>query len=296
MAVETKLKPTDFDSHFPTWCPGCGDFSVLLGLKKALAELGKKPHEVVVVSGIGCSGKLSDYIKAYGFHGIHGRVLPVAQAIKLVNPKLTVIGVGGDGDGFAIGGNHFIHACRRNIDITYIVMDNQIYGLTKGQASPTSLIGHITVSTPYGVKDSPIDPIMIALANGATFVARTFSGDGAILPRIFIEGIKHRGFSFIDDISPCVTFNKFNTYEWYREHIEYIDESKGGKRDYNVHDRLEAIDKVKEVKSRGKIPVGIIFIDKETESGERYYLKNGAPIDSDLTIREEYLELLKEFE
>ncbi len=295
MSVKVKLKPTDFDSHFPTWCPGCGDFAVLMGLKRALAELGIPPHEVVVVSGIGCSGKISDYIKAYGYHGIHGRVLPTAQAVKLANPRLTVIAAGGDGDGYAIGGNHFLHANRRNIDITYIVMNNQIYGLTKGQASPTSLPGHKTGTSPYGVVDYPMNPLMVALAQGATFVAKTFSGNAPHLVRVFKEAIKHRGFSFVDDISPCVTWNRFNTYEWYREHIEYVDEN----RDYNVHDRLEAMDKVKEVMSRGKIPVGIIYVEEGTEPGDEKYRKLAggiAPIDADISVKEEYLEYLKQFE
>ncbi len=176
----------------PNWCPGCGDFSVQTAIQRACANVGLEPEDVVIVSGIGCSGRISGYINAYGFHGIHGRALPIAQGIKLANRNLTVIAAGGDGDGFAIGMSHTIHAIRRNLDITYIVMDNQIYGLTKGQTSPTSAFGFETKSTPYGSIEAPVTPLELALAAGATFVAQGFSSDLKGLVHIIEEGIKHK--------------------------------------------------------------------------------------------------------
>lgn len=209
----------------PFWCPGCGDYSILLSLKKALAELGIEPSNTVVVSGIGCSGKSYAFIYANGVHTLHGRVLPVATGIKLANPSLLVIGLSGDGDSLAIGGNHFLHTARRNVDIKLIVMNNQIYGLTKGQFSPTSNHGFVTVSSPYGSVEFPIDPVLIALSAGASFVARAFSGEPNSLTEIIKAAIKHKGFAVVDVLSPCVTYNKVNTYEWYREKIKYIPEN-----------------------------------------------------------------------
>ncbi len=203
----------------PTWCKGCGDFSVLRSLQIALSDLEIPNKNLSVVSGIGCSGRISGYMKSYSFHGIHGRVLPVAQGIKAANPKLTVIATGGDGDGFAIGSGHFIHAAKRDMDITYIVMDNQIYGLTKGHTSPISEKGFKTSSTPYGKEDTALEPALLALSGGASFVAQGFSGYQEELVDIIKEGIQHKGFSFIHIYSPCITFNKINTYQWYRQHL-----------------------------------------------------------------------------
>ncbi|MCL6548753.1 MAG: 2-oxoacid:ferredoxin oxidoreductase subunit beta [Alicyclobacillus sp.] len=218
----------------PNWCPGCGDFSVQASIQRALAALGKEPHEVAVISGIGCSGRISGYINTYGFHGVHGRALPTAQGVKLANRNLTVIASGGDGDGFGIGLNHFMHAVRRNMDITYIVMDNQIYGLTKGQHSPTSAHGFKAKTTPAGNIENALVPVQIALAAGVSFLAQGFSSDVNQLVRLIEEGIKHKGFSFINVFSPCVTYNKINTYDWYREHVYNLDEVEGyDPRDYN---------------------------------------------------------------
>ncbi len=278
MATEVKKRTLrDYDSHKPTWCPGCGDYAVLLALKKALLALNKDPHEVVVVSGIGCSGKISDYIKAYGYHGIHGRVLPTATAIKLANPTLTVIGAGGDGDGYAIGGNHFLHVCRRNPDITYIVMNNMIYGLTKGQTSPTSLKGFITGTTPYGAVEGPVEPLYIALSMGATFVARGFSGDPKTLAEIFTQAIQHKGFSLVDVYSPCVTFNKFNTYDWFKENIV--------KNEKPFESRAEAISHIMDVWNSGKVPVGIFYKEENSVSYDEQLVKDIklAPALQDIT-------------
>jgi 2-oxoglutarate ferredoxin oxidoreductase subunit beta len=191
----------------PVWCPGCGDFSVLSALTKALAELQARPEQVAVVSGIGCSSRIPAYLDTYGFHGVHGRALPLATGLKLARPDLTVIVAGGDGDGFSIGGNHFLQACRRNVDLTYLVMDNQVYGMTKGQASPTTEPdwerGKLT---PGGPGINPFQPLVIALASGANFIARASSSDPNGAARLLVEAIRHPGFSFVQMMSPCVTF------------------------------------------------------------------------------------------
>ncbi|MBB4264534.1 2-oxoacid:ferredoxin oxidoreductase subunit beta [Roseospira visakhapatnamensis] len=191
----------------PIWCPGCGDFSVLSAIMRALTELQLPPHQVSLVSGIGCSSRLPAYSTLYGFHSVHGRALPVASGLKLSRPDLTVLAVGGDGDGFSIGGNHFIHACRRNVDMTYIVMDNSVYGMTKGQASPTTdpeWPG--SKLTPDGPGVAAFKPLEMALSAGATFIARAFSGDPLEVARQICEGIQHPGFSFVHVLSPCVTY------------------------------------------------------------------------------------------
>ena len=198
------------DLH-PIWCPGCGDFGVLSSLYQALAKLRIDPDSLVLVSGIGCSGRTPGFVQSYGFHTVHGRVLPVSLGVKLANPALTVIGVGGDGDGFAIGGGHIPHAARRNINMTYIVMDNAIYGLTKGQFSPTSPPGLATGSTPYGNIEQPLNPLALLIAYGATFVASAYSGKPQQLTDLLVQAIQHKGFAFIDVISPCITF--YNTYK-----------------------------------------------------------------------------------
>jgi len=208
----------------PDWCPGCGDFGVLAALQKALVELQIQPHNVVTISGIGCSSNLPGYISTYGMHTLHGRALAVATGVKLANHDLTVVVTGGDGDGFGIGGNHFIHTMRRNVDLLYLAMDNQIYGLTTGQVSPTSRIGMKTKSTPFGSVEGPINPISLALAAGATFIARGFSGDQKHLTDLIKQGIQHRGFSFIDVFSPCVTYNHDNTYPWFKQRVKKLED------------------------------------------------------------------------
>jgi 2-oxoglutarate/2-oxoacid ferredoxin oxidoreductase subunit beta len=201
----------------PTWCPGCGDFGVLNALYNAVRAKGWAPKDIVLVSGIGCSSRLPFFANTYGFHGLHGRVMPVATGVRIANPDLKVLALGGDGDAFAIGGNHFIHAARRNLDICYVIMDNSIYGLTKGQTSPTSQVGFVTKTTPKGSPDRAINPLLLALASGATFVARGFSGRPRELADVIVQGIDHNGFAVIDVFSPCPTFNKVNTFRAYRE-------------------------------------------------------------------------------
>ena len=197
----------DFKSETkPVWCPGCGDFGVLTSLFRALADLCLRPEEIALVSGIGCSSRLPAYTTCYGFHGVHGRALALATGLKIARPDLTVIAAGGDGDGYSIGGNHFLHACRRNIDLTYLVMDNHVYGMTKGQSSPTSEPDWDNALTPGGTGVSPFQPLVIALASGANFVARAFSGDIPGSARVIAEAIRTPGFSFVEILSPCVTF------------------------------------------------------------------------------------------
>jgi len=208
----------------PDWCPGCGDFGVLAALNKALVELQIQPHTVVTISGIGCSSNLPGYINTYGMHTLHGRALAVATGVKLANHDLTVVVTGGDGDGFGIGGNHFIHTMRRNVDLVYLAMDNQIYGLTTGQMSPTSQLGMKTKSTPYGSVENPINPISLALAAGATFVARGFSGEQKHLTDLIKQAIQHKGFAFIDVFSPCVTYNHDNTFPWFKQRVKKLED------------------------------------------------------------------------
>ncbi len=205
--IPHKPKASDYKSDTkPVWCPGCGDFHVLLSLSKALAQIALPPEDVAVVSGIGCSSRIPAYLNCYGFHGVHGRALPLATGVKVARPELTVICAGGDGDGFSIGGNHLLHACRRNIDITYIVMDNEVYGMTKGQPSPTTAPDWGSKIAPGGTGISPFYPLVIALASGANFVARAFSGDPNGTAKTLVDAIRHPGFSFVQVLSPCVTF------------------------------------------------------------------------------------------
>jgi 2-oxoglutarate ferredoxin oxidoreductase subunit beta len=219
------LQAKDFKGPVnPDWCPGCGDFGVLKGLQKACAELGLRPHQIVTVSGIGCSSNLPGYINAYGMHTLHGRPLAVATGVQMANHELTVIATGGDGDGYGIGGNHFVHTARRNVDLTYVVMNNQIYGLTTGQVSPTSSQGMKTKSSPFGSVELPVNPITSAIMNGATFVARAFTGDGQHLVELMKKAIQHKGFSLIDVFSPCVTFNHDNTYKFFKPRVKKLED------------------------------------------------------------------------
>ena len=203
----------------PTWCPGCGDFGVLNAAYNALRDKGYDPKDVVVVSGIGCSSRIPFFVATYGFHGVHGRTMPVATGLRVARPDLHVLVMGGDGDAFAIGGGHFLHAARRNLDVTYVIMDNSIYGLTKGQTSPTSGVGFTTKTTPRGSVERSVNPLLLALASGATFVARGFSGQPRELADLIVRGMEHKGIAVIDVYSPCTTFNKVNTFKFYREMV-----------------------------------------------------------------------------
>ncbi|WP_163102299.1 2-oxoacid:ferredoxin oxidoreductase subunit beta [Peribacillus alkalitolerans] len=243
----------------PNWCPGCGDFSVQAAIQRAAANVGLTPENLAVISGIGCSGRISGYIKSYGFHGIHGRSLPIAQGVKMANRDLTVIASGGDGDGFAIGMGHTIHAIRRNIDVTYIVMDNQIYGLTKGQTSPRSAAGFKTKSTPQGSVEQAISPMELALSAGATFVAQSFSTDLKDLTAIIEAGLNHKGFSLINVYSPCVTYNKVNTYDWFKENLTKLSDVEG----YDPSNREQAMQTLMKYNS---LVTGIIYQNQDQKS------------------------------
>jgi 2-oxoglutarate ferredoxin oxidoreductase subunit beta len=228
-----KLTIKDFKGKAePDWCPGCGDFGVLTALKQALIELGIRPHEALVISGIGCSSNLPGYVSTYGMHTLHGRALSVATGAQMANHELKIIVTGGDGDGYGIGGNHFVHTMRRNVDLTYIVMNNQIYGLTTGQVSPTSVKGMATKSTPFGSVENPINPIPLAIAAGATYVARGYTGQVKHLVELIKGGIEHKGFALIDAFSPCVTFNLENSHDFFKHKTFKLEDVKHDPTDF----------------------------------------------------------------
>ncbi|MBI3317458.1 MAG: 2-oxoacid:ferredoxin oxidoreductase subunit beta [Candidatus Omnitrophica bacterium] len=215
----------DFNSAtHPDWCPGCGDFGLLAAMKMAFAGLGLNPHEVMTVSGIGCSSNLPGFINTYGMHTLHGRALPIAQGFKLSNHKMNIVAVGGDGDGYGIGVGHLVHAMRRNVDMTYLVMNNSIYGLTTGQTSPTSGFGMKTKSTPFGNPEVPLNPLTLALGSGCGFVARAYTGHTKRLVEIIQAAIKHQGFALVDTFSPCVTFNLINTHQYFKDNVKDINQ------------------------------------------------------------------------
>ncbi|MGE6753034.1 2-oxoacid:ferredoxin oxidoreductase subunit beta [Rossellomorea sp. NPDC071047] len=275
----------------PNWCPGCGDFSVQAAIQRASANVGLDPEQLAVVSGIGCSGRISGYINSYGFHGIHGRSLPIAQGLKMANKDLTVIASGGDGDGFAIGLGHTIHAIRRNVDVTYIVMDNQIYGLTKGQTSPRSSSGFKTKSTPQGSIEPALAPMEMALTAGATFVAQSFSSDLKELTAIIEAGLNHKGFSLINVFSPCVTYNKINTYDWFKENLTKLSDLEG----YDPSNREQAMNTLME---KDGLVTGLIYQNKEQPSYQDLVTGySEEPLSThDLKLDEDkFDELVKEF-
>jgi len=275
------LKTLEGDVH-PDWCPGCGDFGVLKSLKEAFVTLGIEPHNALVVSGIGCSSNLPGFIRTYGVHSLHGRSLPVATGAALANHALNVVAVGGDGDGFGIGIGHFIHTMRRNLNLTYIVMDNEIYGLTTGQTSPTTTEGHKTKSTPRGNVERPIQPLTLALAAGATYVARGFSAQQKQLTELISGAIAHQGFSIVDVFSPCVTFNKVNTYAWFKDRVYDLE----GEAGYDNADFDAAMGKAQEWGER--IPIGLLFKEERPtyEDTEPIYA-NGPLVDQPLGLDEQ---------
>lgn len=231
----------------PIWCAGCGDFGVLRAMQQAMAEQGKQEDQVLV-TGIGCSGTITAYIKTFGFHGIHGRALPAATGIQLSNPDLNVVVAGGDGDGFGIGLGHFMHAARRNVNVTYVVMDNQVYGLTKGQTSPTTTPTMTTKASPLGPMADAVQPLELAMAAGATFVAQAFSADMKGLLSLLKGAMNHNGFSLINVQSPCVTYNKLNTFEWFRDNIRPVD-----------HDSSDRDASIKVAHDTTTVPIGLIY-------------------------------------
>lgn len=246
----------DFHLIDPTWCLGCGIYGIFSALKKASAQLDLDPEQMVIVTGIGCHGRLNNYFKSYGFHALHGRTLPVATGVKLSNPRLQVVGVSGDGDAYSIGLGHLIHSIRRNINVTYLVVDNRLYALTQGQTSPTSQMGFVSVSTPEGSKELPLNGLQLALASGGTFIARGFSGDPTQLASLIEKAMNHEGFALIEVLSPCVTQNKIITYEWFRSNIYGVDEDTS----FNPSDKRQAWERLA---NKDKIPVGLIYVEKK---------------------------------
>jgi pyruvate ferredoxin oxidoreductase beta subunit len=245
----------------PTWCPGCGDFGVLKALKQAMPEVGRSPDETLLVTGIGCSGKLSSYFESYGYHAIHGRTLPIARAAKLANPGLEVIAAGGDGDGYGIGGNHFTHTARENHDITYIVFNNEIFGLTKGQTSPTSPKGHKSKTQPHGSAKDPVRPMSLGLAAGASYIARTAAVNPRQAKDILVEAIEHDGFAHIDFLTQCPTWNKDA-----KEYVPYTDVQDSDDYEFDTGDRREAAEMMYEAESalyRGEVLTGRFYHDPD---------------------------------
>ena len=269
-----QLTVKDFKGQVdPDWCAGCGDFGVLNALQRACAELGIRPHEILTVSGIGCSSNLPGYFNAYGMHTLHGRALAVATGAKLANHELNVIVTGGDGDGYGIGGNHFVHTARRNIDLTYVVMNNQVYGLTTGQVSPTSSLGMVTKSTPFGSVEMPANPITSAIMNGATFVSRGYSGDIRHLTELMKKAIQHKGFALVDVFSPCVTFNHDNDKDFFRDRIKKLEDEAHDPSDWKA-----ACEKA--LMWGDTIYTGLFFqaTDEQSLGGREKVLEEGGPL------------------
>ncbi|MBI5613683.1 2-oxoacid ferredoxin oxidoreductase [Candidatus Gottesmanbacteria bacterium] len=279
----------EFKTHImPTWCPGCGDFGIWMSLKSALSGLSIGSDDALLIYGIGCHGNMYSWMKTYGFEGLHGRTLPVAQGVKLSNHELPVIAIAGDGDCLGEGGNHLIHAAKRNPDITLIIHDNQVYGLTTGQASPTAKAGFKTKSTPEGVTDEPINPLTLAITAGATFVARGFAGDIPGLTKLIEEAIQHKGFSLLDVLQPCVSFDKVHTYQWYRQRI-YTFEKEG----YVPNNKFEAYKRALEWEE--KIPVGVFYKEERMTSEQRESaLASGPLVKSSVGVKD-IESLLREF-
>jgi 2-oxoglutarate ferredoxin oxidoreductase subunit beta len=277
----------DLGKFETAWCPGCGNFGILDAVKDALVKLDLEPHKTVLVSGIGQAAKLPQYLNVNFFNGLHGRALPAATGIKIANKDLAVIVTSGDGDIYGEGGNHFIHAIRRNIDITVIVHNNQVYGLTKGQASPTSDRGFVTRVQPRGVTNEPVHPLGLAIALGAGFVARSFSGDKEHLSRMIQEGVRYRGFSLIDVLQPCVTFNKRNNFAWYKKRLYPLPA------DHDSHDPLKAFEKSMEWGDR--IPMGVFYKDGRPAYDEACGLMKDQALIAQGPQPQRLVEALKEF-
>jgi 2-oxoglutarate ferredoxin oxidoreductase subunit beta len=292
MATVIELPISTYESVVePDWCPGCGDFGVLRALEIAAGRLGIEPKDLMIVSGIGCSSNLPGFIHAYGVHSLHGRAVAVATGIKLANHDLNVVITGGDGDGYGIGIGHFIHAMRRNLDLTYIVMNNQIYGLTTGQASPTTMKDVRTKSTPLGNIELPINPVALALVSGATFVSRGFSGENKHLADLIGGAIAHHGFSLVDVFSPCVTYNKINTYDYFRKRVYKLE----SEADYDTSNVELALQRSFEWDER--IPIGVLYRSEQpTYEDLEPTLRNGPLVRQELGLgKEMFGEFMEEF-
>jgi len=277
-----------FCTYTTAWCPGCGNFNILDSLKTALEELGKEPHEVLMAAGIGQAAKTPQYISANAFCGLHGRSIPAASAAKIANGGLTVIVSTGDGDSYGEGGNHFIHAIRRNVDITHFVHDNQVYGLTKGQSSPTSLEGFVTDVQTNGNINTPLNPVLLAIAAGAGFVARALSGKKEHLVSVMKQAIEYEGYALVDILQPCVSFNKVNTFSWYNQRVYELDDS------YDPTDMTAAMQKAMEFGDH--IPIGILYRSTKTPFHKKHsVLSGGQPLAERETDPNLIKQLIDEF-
>lgn len=277
----------DYRGQVPAWCPGCGNFGILAAFKEALSALGLEPHQFTLVSGIGQAGKFPHYMKCNTFNGLHGRTLPVATGIKLANHGMHVFAVAGDGDCYGEGGNHLLHAIRRNIGVKIFVHDNQVYGLTKGQASPTTMEGVVTKNQPFGVFSEQLNPMVLAVAHDCSFAARAFAGDGEHLKTIIQQAVLHEGFSLVDILQPCVTFNKLNTYAWYKKRVYTLGP------EYNPEDRVEAFRKALEWGDR--IPLGVIYKNSRPALEKRIPVLEEGPLVRQSFDPSRIQETLKEF-
>ncbi len=277
----------DFKGQIPTWCPGCGNFPILKAFKDAMAEMNIEPHRITMVSGIGQAGKFPHYTKCNTFNGLHGRTLPVATGASLANHEMLVIAVAGDGDCYGEGGNHLLHAMRRNINVKLFVHNNQVYGLTKGQASPTTGEGTVTKNQPFGVFSEQLNPMALAVALDCSFAARGYAADTEHLKMLMKEAVNHKGFCLVDILQPCVTFNKVNTYEWYRQRVYRLGP------DYNPGDRDAAFRKAFEWGE--KIPIGIIYRNRRPTFEERVPVIKEKPLVRQSVETGKLQEAVKEF-
>jgi len=241
-----------FDGYAPTWCPGCGDWGIRVGIKAALEQLTLDPSQVFLSFDIGCSGNMNDFLNGYATHGLHGRAIPTAIGMKIANHKMTTIVIGGDGGIYGEGGNHFLHACRGNHDITVIVHDNMVYGLTTGQVAPTAGKGYKSKSTPHGIIEVPVNPLALAITQGATFVSQSFAGDARTTIDVIKKAVNHKGFSLVNILQPCVTFNKINTYQYYLKNTYHLEDS------HDPSNLGKAVEKSLEV-NNGKFPIGVLY-------------------------------------
>jgi 2-oxoglutarate ferredoxin oxidoreductase subunit beta len=284
----------DFDNDIrPTWCLGCGDFGIWNALKRAFARAGLAPHEILMVTGIGCGSKMNDYMRVNGLGTLHGRPLPVATGAKLANPALKMVVVHGDGDGYGEGGNHFLHAVRRNIGLVDLVENNHVYGLTKGQYSPTSRSGFVTKTSPGGALDRPVNPLALAITQGATFVARGFALDVNGLATLIVEALGHRGYALIDVMQPCVSFNRVMDYDWYRQRVYRVEE-----RGHIPSNREAALARALEFPGTEQIPTGILYRTEAVPAYEEQVpaLASGSVTGGPLRARslEDYRALVQE--
>lgn len=278
----------DYGKFETAWCPGCGNFGILKAIKQALTNLGKEPHEVLIASGIGQSSKLPHYLRCNAFNGLHGRSLPPATGAKIANHELTVLAVTGDGDCYGEGGNHFLHTVRRNPDITMIVHDNQIYGLTKGQASPTSEIGMKTKVQTHGVFNMPLNPLSLAISLDCSFVSRGYAGNIPHLTKLIEKAIQHRGLSLVDVLQPCVSFNKLNTFNWYSERVYEMEET-----GYELNDRVRAFEKSMEWGD--KIPLGVFYVNEKPSFEDHLEVLEAGPLYKNEPETERVNELIEGF-